>query len=122
MSLINHEGTSREDAHTELESWATLFKSLSDPHRLQIIQHLQLGEHRVADLVDHLGLAQSTVSTHVASLRNAGLLASHTHGRATYYTLAHPQETVQLLKAASEVLTSSDTCIESSQQQSTSHA
>ena len=122
MSMIIHEGASPEDSHTELESWATLFKSLADPHRLQIIQHLQLGEHRVADLVDHLGLAQSTVSTHVASLRNAGLLASHTHGRATYYTLAHPQETVQLLKAASEVLTSSDTCIESSQQQSTSHA
>ena len=122
MSMIIHEGASPEDSHTELESWATLFRSLADPHRLQIIQHLQLGEHRVADLVDHLGLAQSTVSTHVASLRNAGLLASHTHGRATYYTLAHPQETVQLLKAASEVLTSSDTCIESSQQQSTSHA
>lgn len=121
MSMINDEGTSREDSHTELESWATLFKSLSDPHRLQIIQHLQLGEHRVADLVDHLGLAQSTVSTHVASLRNAGLLASHTHGRATYYTLAHPQETAQLLTAASAVLTSADKCIESSQQKGTSH-
>ena len=114
MSMIKHEGTSREDSHTELASWATLFKSLADPHRLQIIQHLRLGEHRVADLVDHLGLAQSTVSTHVASLRNTGLLASHTHGRATYYTLAHPQETTQLLKAATAVLTSTDTCIESS--------
>lgn len=115
--------TAREGApYTEFKSWAALFKSLADPHRLQIIQHLQLGEHRVADLVDHLALAQSTVSTHVASLRNAGLLASHTHGRATYYTLAHPQETTQLLKAAAAVLTSADTCIESSQQKGTGRA
>lgn len=119
MSMIIREGASPEDSHTELKSWATLFKSLADPHRLQMIQHLQLGEHRVADLVDHLGLAQSTVSTHVASLRNAGLLASHTHGRATYYTLAHPQETAQLLRAASAVLTNAETCIESSQQKGT---
>lgn len=121
MAMIIHEEASHENSHTELKSWATLFKSLADPHRLQIIQHLQLGEHRVADLVDHLGLAQSTVSTHVASLRNAGLLASHTHGRATYYTLAHPQETAQLLRDATAVLTSADTCIESSQQKDTSH-
>lgn len=117
MAIINHAA----DSHEELESWATLFKSLADPHRLQIIQHLQLGEHRVADLVDHLGLAQSTVSTHVASLRNAGLFASHTHGRATYYTLAHPQETAHLLKVATAVLTSADTCVESSQEKGTSH-
>ncbi|MDK8345623.1 metalloregulator ArsR/SmtB family transcription factor [Brevibacterium sp. UMB1308A] len=115
--MIIHEEASHENSHTELESWATLFKSLGDPHRLQIIQHLQLGEHRVADLVDHLGLAQSTVSTHVASLRNA----SHTHGRATYYTLAHPQETTHLLKAATAVLTTADTCIDHSQQKDTNH-
>lgn len=83
---------------------ALLFKSLSDPHRLQIVQHLLLGEHRVADLVSHLDLAQSTVSAHVAWLRDAGLLTSHAHGRATFYTLAHPQATRALLGAAEHVL------------------
>ena len=39
-----------------------LFRSLADPARLQIVRHLALGEHRVVDLTDHLGLAQSTVS------------------------------------------------------------
>ncbi|GAA1201917.1 metalloregulator ArsR/SmtB family transcription factor [Brevibacterium paucivorans] len=117
MAIIAHEAPT----HTELESWATLFKSLADPHRLQIIQHLQLGEHRVADLVNHLDLAQSTVSTHVASLRKAGLLLSHTHGRATYYTLAHPQETTRLLNAATAVLTSANTYVERSQQKGTRH-
>lgn len=122
MSMITYEGTSPEDSHTELESWASLFKSLADPHRLQIIQHLQLGEHRVADLVDHLSLAQSTVSTHVASFRNAGLLASHTHGRATYYTLAHPQETAQLLNVAHSLVASADSSFEHPHQKGTGHA
>ena len=92
------------DAESPTERGALLFKSLSDPHRLQIVQHLLLGEHRVADLVSHLNLAQSTVSVHVAWLRDAGLLTSHTHGRATFYTLAHPQATRALLGAAEHVL------------------
>lgn len=119
MSIITGEGTPTE----ELEGWAALFKSLADPHRLQIVQHLLLGEHRVTDLVDHLGLAQSTVSTHVAWLRNAGLLSSHTHGRATYYTLAHPQKTKEFLVAASALLanTSENSFSEYAHQKGISH-
>ncbi|WP_200829145.1 ArsR/SmtB family transcription factor [Arcanobacterium ihumii] len=83
---------------------SALFKSLADPHRLMIVQHLLLGEHRVSDLVEHLDLAQSTVSTHIGRLRDTGLLDSHTHGRATFYTLAHPAATRTLLAAAEHVL------------------
>ena len=92
------------DTATPLERGAALFKALSDPHRLQIVQHLLLDEHRVADLVSHIDLAQSTVSSHVGWLREAALLTSHVHGRATYYTLAHPQATRALLGAAEHVL------------------
>lgn len=88
---------------------ADLFKAVSDPHRLEIVRHLLLGEHRVADLVDHLGLAQSTVSAHVAVLRECGLLASHPHGRATYYTLAHPDRARALLQAAEALLATAGT-------------
>ncbi len=45
---------------------ASLFHSLSDPTRLAILRHLSLGEHRVVELTHHLGLAQSTVSKHLA--------------------------------------------------------
>lgn len=91
-------------AVTPLERGAALFKALADPRRLQIVQHLLLGEHRVVDLVSHLGLVQSTVSAHVGWLRDAGLLDSHAHGRATFYTLAHPEATRALLGAAQHVL------------------
>lgn len=117
MAMYMGEETSLE----ERENWVTLFKSLADGHRLQIIQHLLLGEHRVKDLVEHVGLAQSTVSTHVASLRKSGLLASHTHGRATYYTLAHPEETKTLLAAAKAFFDGTEKLRQTSQPESTSH-
>ena len=47
-----------------LAAAACLFHGFSDTSRLTIVQHLSLGEHRVVDLVAHLGLAQSTVSRH----------------------------------------------------------
>ena len=55
---------------------ASLFQSLSDPTRLAILRHLAAGEHRVVDLTTHLGLAQSTVSAHLACLRDCGLVSS----------------------------------------------
>lgn len=79
------------------EAVATWFKGLAEPNRVSIVRHLLSGEHRVTDLVEHLGLAQSTVSAHVAVLRRAGMLSSHVHGRATYYALAHPDEIRALL-------------------------
>lgn len=79
---------------------AALFKSFSDPSRLVIAQHLLSGEHRVVDLVEHLGLAQSTVSAHIACLRGCGLLSARVEGRATYYSLAEPGLTRALLEAA----------------------
>ena len=39
--------------------YAHLFDALGDPTRLAVLQHLASGEHRVRDLVQHLGLAQS---------------------------------------------------------------
>jgi len=80
-----------------------LFRSLADPTRLAIVQHLALGEHRVVDLTAHLGLAQSTVSQHVGCLRECGLLRARTEGRATLYSLARP-ELLDLLASAERLL------------------
>src|SRR5437762_475642 len=47
-----------------------LFRSLGDPTRLAIVLRLVQGEARVVDLTRHLGLAQATVSKHLAGLRD----------------------------------------------------
>lgn len=80
-----------------------LFRSLADPTRLAIVRRLARGEHRVVDLTRHLGLAQSTVSAHLACLRDCGLIASRPEGRASMFSLARP-ELFDLLAAAERVL------------------
>ncbi|MFC3690371.1 metalloregulator ArsR/SmtB family transcription factor [Aquipuribacter hungaricus] len=91
------------DEAVALGTAATLFRGLGDPARLAILRHLTLGEHRVVELTEHLGLAQSTVSAHLACLRGCGLVTSRPEGRASMYSLAHP-ELLDLLAAAEKVL------------------
>jgi ArsR family transcriptional regulator, cadmium/lead-responsive transcriptional repressor len=55
----------------ELVPAATLFRSLGDLSRLAIVRRLAEGPARVTDLVTALGLAQSTVSKHLACLRES---------------------------------------------------
>ncbi len=80
-----------------------MFRSLGDPTRLAIVQHLALGEHRVVELTAHLGLAQSTVSAHLACLRDCGLVTSRPQGRSSLFSLARP-ELLELLSSAERLL------------------
>jgi DNA-binding transcriptional ArsR family regulator len=79
---------------------AQLLHSLAEPARLSIVRHLALGEHRVVDLTEHLGLAQSTTSAHLAVLRDAGIVTVRADGRSSLYGLAAPAELDALLEAA----------------------
>lgn len=81
----------------------SLFHSLADPARLAIVRRLAGGEARVRDLTDALGLAQSTVSKHVACLRDCGLVEGRPVGRQVFYSLTRP-ELLDLLEAAELLL------------------
>jgi DNA-binding transcriptional ArsR family regulator len=87
-----------------LTAAACLFHGFSDRSRMAIVQHLLAGEHRVVDLTRHLGLAQSTVSKHLACLLDCGIVEVRAQGRASLYSLAHPPATLELLSAAERVL------------------
>ena len=80
-----------------------LFRSLGDETRLRIVARLAAGEARVVDLTGELGLAQSTVSKHLACLRGCGLVHYRTEGRQSFYALTRP-ELMDLLRAAEGVL------------------
>lgn len=82
---------------------ACLFRGVGDASRVAILRHLLLGEHKVADLTAHLGLAQSTVSKHLACLRDCGLVAVRPEGRSTRWSLARP-ELIELLDVAERLL------------------
>lgn len=80
-----------------------LFRSLGDPTRLAILQRLAGGEARVVDLTGELGLAQSTVSKHLACLRDCGLVDFRVEGRQSFYSLARP-ELLDLLRSTELLL------------------
>jgi ArsR family transcriptional regulator len=86
-----------------LDPAVALFHSLSDATRLAIVQRLAHGEARVVDLVAELGMAQSTVSAHVACLRDCALVVGRPQGRQVFYSLARP-ELMDLLRSAETLL------------------
>jgi DNA-binding transcriptional ArsR family regulator len=90
---------------------AVLFRSLADPTRLLIVRHLLRGEHKVVELTAHLGLPQSTVSTHLSCLRDCGLVSVRPQGRASLYSLAQP-ELIDLLVAAERLLEATGNAVE----------
>jgi ArsR family transcriptional regulator, cadmium/lead-responsive transcriptional repressor len=92
-----------EVAPEALQPAAALFRSLADPTRLAIVRQLATGPARVVDLTRPLGLAQSTVSKHLACLRDCGLVTARPAGRATVYSLAQPA-LADLLAAAETLL------------------
>ena len=92
------------DAVVRAGALAAVLRALADPTRLAILAHLEGGEHTVTQLREHLGLAQSTVSQHLGVLRDAGLVATHSHGRTSVNHLARPHQTRALLDAARVLL------------------
>jgi DNA-binding transcriptional ArsR family regulator len=74
-----------------LAAAVSLFRGLADPARLAILQRLVDGEARVVDLTRQLALAQSTVSGHLACLRDCGLVTARPEGQQMFYSLARPE-------------------------------
>ena len=73
----------------EAEATAAVFKALSDPARVRIVNQLANTEEPlcVCHLTDPLGLSQATVSFHMKKLLDAGLLDREQHGVWAYYSL-----------------------------------
>jgi len=98
------------DAREGLAPAAMLFHSLAEPVRLAILQRLEHGEARVVDLQAQLELAQSTVSKHLACLRDCGLVDFRSEGRQSYYFVARP-ELLDLLRAGEELLAATGSAV-----------
>ena len=62
-----------------------VFKALADEIRLRILRAVSSAELSVAELVQVLGLPQSTVSRHLKPLRDTGLVDSRRDGTSMFY-------------------------------------
>lgn len=108
MSIIESEVCTATTA--DVEPAVALFRSLGDPARLAIVRRLAVGEARVAELTADLGLAQSTVSSHVACLKDCGLVAGRMEGRRVFYSFARP-ELLDMLGAAETLLAATGSAV-----------
>lgn len=95
--------TAEAASRPEFGRGVALFHGLADRTRLAIVRQLAEGERRVVDLTKTLGLAQGTVSGHMACLRGCGLVVGRPEGRQMFYSLAHA-ELLDLLSAAEQLL------------------
>ncbi|WP_323816159.1 metalloregulator ArsR/SmtB family transcription factor [Cellvibrio sp. NN19] len=66
---------------------ANLLKALANENRLMILCTLIEGELSVGDLNTRVPLSQSALSQHLASLREAGLVATRKEAQTVYYSL-----------------------------------
>jgi ArsR family transcriptional regulator, arsenate/arsenite/antimonite-responsive transcriptional repressor len=73
----------------EASATAELFRALADPNRVKIVNLLATAGEPVCacDLIAPLGLAQPTVSHHLKTLTDAGLLDREQRGRWAYFSL-----------------------------------
>ncbi|MBX7244751.1 MAG: metalloregulator ArsR/SmtB family transcription factor [Candidatus Sumerlaeaceae bacterium] len=60
---------------------AERLRSLADPARIRIMIRLRSGECNVGQLAADLGIAQPSVSKHLAVLRQAGIIAIRREGQ-----------------------------------------
>jgi len=77
-----------------MEYTIQIFKALGDGTRLRILALLFTGELCVCDITETLNLPQSTVSRHLAYLRNAGLVTSRRKQKWMHYRLPAAPETL----------------------------
>jgi DNA-binding transcriptional ArsR family regulator len=82
---------------------AKFFRALGDPNRLCLLEFVLHEERSVSECVEHIGLAQGRVSTHLACLADCGFVEVRRDGRFTRYKVVDPRvaELVLLGRAVS---------------------
>jgi ubiquinone/menaquinone biosynthesis C-methylase UbiE/biotin operon repressor len=72
----------------------------ADPNRLRVLLLLEREELSVAELQDILAKGQSQISTHLAQLKQAGLVDDRRMGKHSFYRLKAPADLMTLLREA----------------------
>lgn len=84
------------------EQIARLFKSLSQPARIQILLAIGSGEACVCHLEAILQMRQAYISQHLMALREDGILTARREGRFIFYQLKSP-EIMEFIRIAGEM-------------------
>jgi ArsR family transcriptional regulator len=75
---------------TRYEARAAVVKAMAHPTRLFLVDTLADGERCVCELTEMVGADVSTVSKHLAILRQAGIVRDERRGAMVFYSLSMP--------------------------------
>lgn len=75
------------DMMPQAEAVTAFLKGLANPQRLLILCLLLEGERNVGELIAATGIAQTSMSQHLARLRAEGIVAVRRDHRALYYRI-----------------------------------
>lgn len=74
--------------NTTQNELAIIFKVLSNPARIAIIQYISQQQSCICnDIVEEIGLAQPTISQHLKELKSIGLLKGEIEGKTVCYCI-----------------------------------
>jgi len=78
----------RSQAQAQYNARAKLVKAMAHPTRLFVVDELsQHGQRCVCELTEMIGADMSTVSRHLAVLKNAGIVGDEKRGSQVFYHL-----------------------------------
>ena len=81
---------------------ARLLKTLASESRLMILCALEEREHSVTELHRQIGLSQSALSQHLATLRKQGMVKTRRESQVIYYSLAQ-HDTTRIIAVLSDL-------------------
>ena len=90
------------DLEASAQAAARLMRLLASEQRLILLCRLIEGECSVGELAEHVRLAQSAASQHLAKLRAEGVVATRREGQTIYYRIADPKA-VQVIDTLCEL-------------------
>ncbi len=82
-------GATKLNIHSkDINAIAAIAKVFAHPARVSILQYISKQESCICnDIVDEIGLAQSTISQHMQVISKAGLIKGNFKGNSLYYCL-----------------------------------
>ena len=105
MATASPDPRSRDARRRVVARWeaaAALLRAAAHPVRLQLLQRLAEGPRCVGDLNELVPVSQPTLSQHMGTLREAGLVACHARANRRCYYLVQPGLVRSLLATLSE--------------------
>ncbi|MGB1262674.1 MAG: ArsR/SmtB family transcription factor [Cognaticolwellia sp.] len=79
-----------KDMRENASQAADLLKAMSNENRLLILCHLGEKEMSVSELNNFIDLSQSSLSQHLARLRQDGLVKTRRESQTIFYSIANP--------------------------------